>query len=85
MNTIEIKKTTDITEQEIEGVATLFKEVFSHKMTLESFKNRYLNTPTGCSVHALLKDEKGTIVGCHHLVPFYYIFDGKKQETAATA
>lgn len=47
-------------------------------MTLTSFKNRYLHTPIGYSVHALLLDENGKIIGCHHLVPFYYIFDCRK-------
>ena len=79
MNKIEIKTTKEITNDEIKKIAVLFKEVFHGDMTIESFRHRYQQTPIGYSVHALLLSEDNAIVGCHHLVPFYYVFDGKKQ------
>ena len=79
MNKIEIKTTKEITDAEIKRIVVLFKEVFHGDMTIESFRHRYQQTPLGCSVHALLLSEDNAIVGCHHLVPFYYVFDKKKQ------
>lgn len=51
-----LKKTTELAENEMEQICILFHEIFpKHSMTVESFRNRYLQTPLGYSIHALLK------------------------------
>ncbi|WP_330940774.1 GNAT family N-acetyltransferase [Bacteroides sp. MSB163] len=79
MNQIILKKTTELAENEMEQVCILFHEIFpKHSMTVESFRNRYFQTPLGYSIHALLKDENNVVIGSHNLVPYYYVFNGVK-------
>lgn len=79
MNQIILKKTTELAENEMEQICILFHEIFpKHSMTVESFRNRYLQTPLGYSIHALLKDEHDIVIGSHNLVPYYYVFNEVK-------
>ena len=79
MNPIVIKKTTELNQEEIEQICFLFNKVFpDHSITPDIYVNHYLSTPLGYSIHALLKDSQGIIVGNHNLLPFYYTFDGKR-------
>lgn len=79
MNQIILKKTTELAENEMGQICILFHEIFpKHSMTVESFRNRYLQTPLGYSIHALLKDEHDIVIGSHNLVPYYYVFNGVK-------
>lgn len=72
-----VKKTTELSVEEINGVNELFFNVFGKKRSSESFLNQYLNTPLGYSYHAMLWDNEA-LVGFHSGVPFYYQ-DGDKQ------
>ncbi len=68
-----------MTKDEVKQICILFHEVFpKHVMTVESFLHRYVRNPLGYSIHALLKDENDNIIGNHNLVPYYYIFNGKR-------
>ena len=79
MNQIFLKKTNELTKDEVKQICILFHEVFpKHVMTVESFLHRYVRNPLGYSIHALLKDENDNIIGNHNLVPYYYIFNGKR-------
>lgn len=71
-----IKKTTDLTDDEIGKNCLLFKNVFvGHSKSLAEFKNEYLNTALGFSFHALIVDN-GEVVGSHSLIPCHYSLDG---------
>lgn len=72
-----VKKTTELTDAEIEIINDLFNEIFNRERTVEYFKDEYLNTPLGYSYHAMLyEDEK--LIGFHSGLPFYY-FDGNRK------
>ena len=79
MNPIVIKRTSELSREEIEQICTLFKKIFpNHSISPQSYVNHYSSTPLGYSIHALLKNEAGDIVGNHNLLPNFYLFDGKR-------
>lgn len=67
-----IKKTTDLTDNEINRICLLFKEIFvNHSKSIVEFKNEFLNTALGFSFHALMVNN-GEIIGSHSLIPCHY-------------
>jgi len=79
MNPIVIKRTSELSREEIEQICTLFNKIFpNHSISPQSYVNHYSSTPLGYSIHALLKNEAGDIVGNHNLLPNFYLFDGKR-------
>ena len=71
------KRTTEITDEEIERIYQLFDEVFEQKRDISTFRAEYENTVLGYSYHSMLINE-GEIVGFHSCLPFYYLDNGKR-------
>ena len=71
------KRTTEITDEEIEEIYRMFDEVFEKKRKVSSFREEYENTVLGYSYHSMLLSE-GRIVGFHSCLPFYYLNNGKR-------
>lgn len=68
-----VKKTTELSDQEIAEIYILFEEVFGKRRDIHTFREEYSNTPMGYSYHSLLINETGKIVGFHSCMPFYYL------------
>lgn len=80
MNLI-VKKTTELTTEEILRLVDVFNIVFDAKRTQEIFLHQFLNTPMGYSIHVLMyKDD--VIVGSQTYLPFYANVDGVKHKFA---
>ena len=79
MGEIIIKKTGELTVDEISEICDLFEEVFiGHSASKDEYAAKHSSTPLGYTIHALLKNEQGNVIGSHNLTPFYYIFNGEK-------
>lgn len=72
-----VKKTTELSNEEIGQINKLFNHIFKHDRTEEVFKNEYLNTPLGYSYHVMLYEDS-ELIGFHSGVPFYYLNNGQK-------
>lgn len=73
------KKTTELTEKEIDQILSLFEEVFERPTSEEAFLGSYTSNYLGYSYHTLiLKDNR--IVGANSLVPIDYYIGGIKQK-----
>lgn len=72
-----IRKTTELTEEEIFSFCQLFEEVFvGHVKSVEYFKREFLNTSLGYSYHALMFDGN-KMVGANSLIPCDYVYKGE--------
>lgn len=80
MQTPEFKviKTTDLTDNQIEEINSLFKEVFHKERTSQEFLNQSIQNPFGYSFHAVMLID-GVIKGLNSFVPSYYIVDGERK------
>jgi hypothetical protein len=72
-----VKKTVDLSDQEIEEINRIHKITLNFDCSVEAFKNKFNNTALGYSFHGLLKDN-GKIVGSHAGVPFNYLKNGER-------
>lgn len=77
MSSLIVKKTTELTSDDIDQINQLYIAVFDHSRTEEEFKSQYVNTPYGYSYHALLK-EGDELIGFHSGIPFYYYNGGQR-------
>ncbi|MFC3159067.1 Acetyltransferase (GNAT) domain-containing protein [Chryseobacterium arachidis] len=78
--TVIYKKTTELSDAEIQNICDVFSEVFpEHSRSVASFKNEFLNTDFGYSFHGLLMDGE-KIVGSQSYIPFVYLIDGSEKE-----
>lgn len=77
MSEIIIKKTNELTKEEIVKINTLFNHIFKHNRTEEVFLAQYLNTPLGFSYHVMLMEGE-ELIGFHSGLPFYYLNGDKK-------
>lgn len=67
-----VKKTFELSDEEIVKIYALFEEVFGQKRDVATFRENYSNTPLGYSYHSILLNEEGDTVGFHSCMPFYY-------------
>lgn len=68
------KKTSEISDSEIESIYDLFEEVFHKRRIIKDFKDQFLNTSLGYSFHSIAVDD-GKVVGHNVYVPFGYLKD----------
>ena len=73
-----VKKTNEMTEQELVLLINLFNEVFEKDRPLEVMLNQYTNNPLGYSYHSFFTDE-GAIQGAITYIPAYYYYGGEKK------
>jgi len=71
------KKTSELTQEELQQLSDLFEEVFERPSTVEGFLSSYTSNYLGGSFHTLIIKD-GKIVGANSLVPIEYYVDDKK-------
>ncbi len=71
------KKTTELTDAELDMISVLFERVFKKPRPVEILRNQYLPNPLGYSYHSMIV-ENGEIVGLNSYVPAYYSVNGRK-------
>jgi hypothetical protein len=76
-----VKKTTELTGNEQEGILSLFNEVFNRDRSLKHFRSLFVNNPLGFSYHSMVITA-GQIVGSYSCIPFYYHINGKRYLSA---
>ena len=76
MNNIEIHKTTELSEKQIRGILSLFKDVFNKEKSREFFYQQALNTPLGYSFHCVYS-VNDTILAYYCIIPYQYRIDQK--------
>jgi hypothetical protein len=67
-----VKKTTELTADDENGILLLFNGIFKKERTSAHFNNQFLNNPLGYSFHSIAVDD-GQIVGCNSYIPAYYL------------
>ena len=77
MSELLVKKTNELTKEEIAKINTLFNHIFKHNRTEDIFLAQYTNTPLGYSFHTMLF-EGDELIGFHSGVPFYYLNNGQR-------
>ncbi len=72
-----VKKTTELTEDEIAQSLQLNNDIFNEHCSSETFVKRNTMNPFGYSYHTLMMDDN-RVVGYDSGVPYYYIVNGEK-------
>ena len=70
------RKTTELSQNELEQLKVLFEEVFDRPTSVEGFLKSYTSNYLGYSYHSLIIRDN-IIVGSNSLVPINYCVDGK--------
>ena len=80
--TFVVKKTNELSEEEIDEINKLFNEIFNiNSQTLrtkEEFRKKFLNNFLKFSFHSLMK-LNNEIVGCYHVIPYEFNFFSTKK------
>ena len=69
---IKVKRTHEISDEEIIEIYDLFYKVFRKKRDVCFFREEFSNNPKGYSYHALCYNENDKIVGHNVYIPFLY-------------
>lgn len=72
-----VKKTTELSREEIRQINALFETVFEKDRTEQEFINQSVNNPLGYSYHSMMV-EGDVIVGLNSFVPSYYVVNGER-------
>lgn len=72
-----VKKTTELTDKEIDEILSMFNFIMHRDRKPAQFKELYFNTVFGYSYHVMLYEE-GELIGFHSGIPFYYQKDGER-------
>lgn len=72
---IDVKKTTELSDSEIFDFLDVYNNVFGLDLKIDEFRNVFLNTCFGYSIHCCLYDS-GKICGGYSFIPFKYYVDG---------
>ena len=73
----DLKKTTELTDQEIDQLLYLNNTTMNEQRTKKNFQDKYLLNFLGFSFHALMI-KNNIIVGCNTVIPQEFIFFDKK-------
>lgn len=73
-----VKKTTEMTSEELEQLLNLYNNVFGENRSLNGMVEQYENNPLGFSYHSFFTDE-GLIQGAITYIPAYYYYGGNKK------
>ena len=82
---IEAKKTSELSQTEIEQYGDCYTKVYERPTSSDNFLREYQNTCLGHSIHVLLYNEGNVIVGAYSLVPFLYEVNKEKKLFAYAA
>ncbi len=77
MITFEVKKTSELSNEEKSQIISLYNIVFENNSTLQTFDDFYYNNVKGDSFHSLMKAE-GNVVGHDAGTPCYFKVNGTK-------
>lgn len=72
-----VKKTTELTNQEIDQLLHLINSTMGDQITKKKFQDKYLLNFLGFSFHSLMI-KNNIIVGCNTVIPQEFIFFNKK-------
>lgn len=72
-----VKKTEELSKEEIGQINSLFEKVFEKHRSEQEFLNQSVNNPIGYSYHSMMVED-GRIVGLNSFVPSYFIFNGDR-------
>ena len=72
-----VKKTSELSVVEIASYCECFKRVFDRIKDPNSFQNEFSNTCIGYSIHSLLMEDDGRIVGSYTGIPMLYKVNGE--------
>ena len=73
-----VKKTSELNDSEITAYCNCFKRVFDKEKDPKTFQNEFSNTCIGYSLHSLLLEEDGRIVGGYTGIPMMYDVNGEE-------
>ncbi len=73
-----VKKTIEMSQQEVQLLLNLFNKVFEKDRTLEVMLNQYTNNPLGYSYHSFFTDD-GAIQGAITYIPAYYYYGDERK------
>lgn len=68
-----VKKTYEVSDEEIISMYKLYEGVFHQKHDVNHFREMFNNSSLGYSYHSFLLNDTNDIVGFHSCVPFYYL------------
>lgn len=72
------KKTTELSQVEIEQICRCYETVFTgHSKSIQAFNNQFRSTCTGYSLHTMLKSDE-EVVGLYAVIPFEYYYKNEK-------
>ena len=71
------KKTTELSQKELNDISVLFENVFEQERSAEVFKNQYVNNAFGTSYHTLMYED-GELVGHNAGTPGFFNLNGKR-------
>lgn len=73
-----VKKTFQISERDFNSYCHDFNLIFDKKFSTDELKKKYCSGKDGYSIHSLLYNDKKEICAGFTLIPYTYIFNGKK-------
>lgn len=73
-----VKKTNEMTGQELQQLLNLFNKVFEKDRSMETMLNQYTQNPMGYSYHSFFTDE-GSIQGAITYIPAYFYYGKEKK------
>lgn len=68
-----VKKTHELSDDEIKSIYHLFEEVFEKQRSVFFFREEFENNPIGYSYHAIWYDDDRTVIGHNVYIPFQYV------------
>ena len=75
-----VKKTNDLTDQEIDQLLLLHNTTMSAKRTKKMLQDKYSLNFLGFSFHGLMESD-GKIIGCYNVIPYEFVLFSKKTTT----
>lgn len=73
-----VKRTHEMTENEICYYCEAYTDIFQHKKTPDLFKSEFTNTCLGYSFHSILVENDGRVIGGYTAIPMLYVVNGKE-------
>lgn len=77
-----VKRTHELSEEEIRQYCEAYTEIFQHRKTPDLFMSEFSNTCLGYSFHSILVEEDGKVVGGYTSIPMPYVVNRTKMTFA---
>ena len=73
-----VKKTHEMSDEEIRQYCEAYTEIFQHKKTPDLFKSEFSNTCLGYSFHSILVESDGRVVGGYTAIPMPFMVNDRE-------